>query len=39
MRNTNLLALAFAGVSLLAVPGSHAQAAASKDTPMVTDRI
>lgn len=38
MRNTIMLALAFAGASLLAVPGSHAQAAASKDTSTVTDQ-
>jgi Spy/CpxP family protein refolding chaperone len=38
MRNKMMLVLAVAGVSFLAPPASHAQAAASKDTPTVTDQ-
>jgi hypothetical protein len=38
MRNGMLMALVLGGVSCLAVPASHAQAAASKDSPTVSDQ-
>jgi hypothetical protein len=38
MRNKAIAVFVLAGAWVLAIPGVHAQAAASKDSPTVTDQ-